>query len=163
MLDAPGWMLQLVWGEFDSRRIELHQMLDNQHDRIISRHGGDDGQSLAVKPGEMRLFVVHVPGDGIGGNIQAFADGSRQPQRNFAWTGGALPNRSIRNDVPLRIGGGLPFLAKGHPLFTGSIGFVEIWRGRGLLEGMTPEQYGEFRWNIGQPLRGSMVSEAPLK
>lgn len=154
MLDAPGWLLSLLWDEFNAQRVEFHQMLNNQHDRIISRHGGKDGQSLALQPGEMHLFVVHVPGDGIAGNIQAFVDGRRMPERNVPWAGGGLPKRSITNDVPLRIGGGLPFLAKGHPLFTGSIGFIEIWRGRGLLEGMTPEQYGESRWNHGRPVRG---------
>ena len=159
MLDAPGWMMQLIWGQFGAKKIEVHQMLNNLHDRIISRHGGEDGQSLAVNPGEMHLFVVHVPGDGIGGNVQAFVDGNRRGERNVPWPGGGLPKRSIKNNAPFRIGGGLDFVATGHPLFTGTIGFVEIWRGRGLLEGMTPEAYGEFRWNNGQPVRGVPATE----
>jgi hypothetical protein len=155
MLDAPGWLLNLTWNEFGKKRVAFHQMLNNLHDRIISRHGGEDGQSLFVEPGAMHLFVVHVPGDGMAGNIQVFLDGSRLPKRNVPWEGGSLPkNRSITNDEPLRIGGGLPFIAKGKPLFTGTIGFVEIWKGRGLRDGMTPEAYGEFRWNNGRPERG---------
>ena len=65
--------------------------------------------------------------DGIAGNIQVYLDGSRTPEANRPWTGGSLPgNRSIRNDVPLRIAGGLPFMAGDHPFFTGTIGFVEV-------------------------------------
>ena len=154
MLDAPGWMLNLTWGEFNQKQISVHQMLNNTNERIISRHGGNDGSSLDVQPGDMHLYVVHVPGDGIAGNIQVFVDGRKIPEPNFPWAGGGLPDRSIQNDVPLRIGGGLPFLAKGHPHFTGAIGFIEIWTGRGLLEGMPPERYGAYRWNNGDPVRG---------
>lgn len=157
MLDAPGWLLSLGWNEFGGERLEFHQMLNNLHDRIISRHGGTDSKLLSVQPGQMNLFVVHVPGDGVAGSIQMFMDGRLIPEKNVPWPGGSLSGRSIQNDVPLKIGGGIHFLAKGLPLFTGSIGFVEIWKGRGLWKGMTPEQYGKIRWNNGQPVRGLIL------
>ncbi len=154
--DAPGWLVQLTWNEFGLRRLGLHQMLDNLHDRIIART--PEGVHATAAPGQMHLFVIHVPGDGLGSSVQMFRDGGA-PLDNIPWPGGALSKRSVLNDAPLRIGGGMPFFAKGHPIFTGSIGFLEIWSGRGLLDGMSPQRYAQMRWNDGEPARG-LITEA---
>ncbi len=159
MLDAPGWFFKIGWDNIGTKFLEMHQMLNNLHNRSISKHGGTDGQNLSIQGGEMHLFVMHVPGDGIASNMKAYMDGSLVPEKNVPWPGGSLSKRSIKNDVPLRIGGGMPFQAKGHPLFTGSIGFIEIWKGRGLWKGMSPEQYGKTRWNNGLPTRGLILQQ----
>ena len=156
MVDAPGWIYTLGWDEFNNRRIEFHQMLDNMHQRNISRHGGDNGMKANLTAGQMHLIVLHVPGDGVAGNIQAYIDGSREVESNVPWNGGTLPKKSIVNEAPLQIGGGLHVhgLLGEQPLFDGTIGFIEIWSGRGLLEGMSPQAYGKHRWNGGNPKRG---------
>jgi hypothetical protein len=154
MLDVPGWMAVIRWDEFGEKGVDVHQMIDNAHARMISRHPSPDNQGFIMEPGEMQLFVIHVPGDGLAENVQVFHNGKNSPERNMPWTGGSLPKQSIANDAPLCITGCIDFFAKGNLLFNGAIGFVEIWSGRGLLEGMSPGQYGTFRWNQGSPERG---------
>lgn len=152
-LDDPtkgGWSIGLEWDEFGLDRISTLQQSDNRQNRTISGFPGLAGQGRDVKlnatDGRFHLFVIHLTGSG-GHDSTVYFDGSEEPLPLGPWSFGLLSSGSVGNDAPLRIGS---FNKDG---FRGEIGFIEIWSGSRLLDGMTPAEYSKHRYNQGAPLR----------
>jgi hypothetical protein len=106
---------------------------------------------LEIADGQFHLFVVHFSGAGDARSTRAYLDGAVKHVNNDPWPSGNLHAGSVHTDAPLRIGGGVPSMTVP---FRGEIGFIEIWRGKRLLDGMSCSQYSRFRWNGGKPVRG---------
>ena len=145
-----GWSIGLEWDQFGLDRIATLQQSDNQQNRTINGFPGLPGQGRDVKLGatdrKFHLYVVHLTGSGQRDGTVYF-DGSEKSLPLGAWSFGLLGSGSVRNEAPLRIGS---FNKAG---FRGEIGFVEIWSGSRLQEGMTPAEYSKYRHNQGSPRR----------
>ena len=145
-----GWSIGLVWDQFGLDRISTLQQSDNKQNRTINGFPGLAGQGRDVKlsamDGKFHLYVIHLTGSG-GRDGAVYFDGSEKSLPLGPWAFGVLSSGSVRNDAPLRIGS---FNKDG---FRGEIGFVEIWSGSRLREGMTPAQYSKHRYNNGAPQR----------
>lgn len=149
-----GWLVGVDLDEFGGSRISAAQQVDNQYNRSIARFpGGAESStpSLGISDGQFHLFVVHFSGAGDAGSTRAYLDGAVKHVKNDPWPSGNLHAGSVHTDAPLRIGGGVPSMTVP---FHGEIGFIEIWRGERLLNGMSCSQYSRFRWNGGKPVRG---------
>ncbi|MEE3372946.1 MAG: hypothetical protein VX346_26675 [Planctomycetota bacterium] len=152
-----GWLVGVDLDEFGGSRINAAQQVDNQFNRSIARFpGGAESPtaSLGLDDGRFHLVVVHFSGTGDARSTRSYLDGAVQHISNDPWPSGNLHAGSVRTDAPLRIGGGVPSMTMP---FQGEIGFIEIWRGERLLDGMSCSQYGRFRWNGGKPLRGRIT------
>ncbi|MBN82913.1 MAG: hypothetical protein CMJ70_22510 [Planctomycetaceae bacterium] len=145
-----GWSVGLIMDEFGLDRVTTFQQ-SNREQRTINGFPGLAGQSnarLNVKDGHFHCFIVHFTGSGQrDGSV--YIDGSKEPLPLVGWPFGALSSGSIRNTAPLCIG------AFGEHGFRGEIGFVEIWSGTRLGNGLTPAEYSSFRYRNGNPRRGS--------
>ena len=149
-----GWLVGVDLDEFGGSRITAAQQVDNQYNRSIARFpGGAESStpSLEISDGQFHLFVVHFSGAGDARSTRAYLDGAVKHVNNAPWPSGNLHAGSVHTDAPLRIGGGVPSMTVP---FRGEIGFIEIWRGERLLDGMSCSQYSRFRWNGGKPVRG---------
>ena len=152
-----GWLVGMDLDEFGNSRISAAQQVDNQFNRSIARFpGGAESStpSLGIADGRFHLLVVHFSGVGDPRSTRAYLDGAAKHVNNDPWPSGNLHAGSVHTDAPLRIGGGVPSMSVP---FQGEIGFVEIWRGERLLDGMSCSQYSRFRWNSGKPLRGRVT------
>ena len=152
-----GWLVGMDLDEFGNSRINAAQQVDNQFNRSIARFpGGAESStpSLGIADGRFHLMVVHFSGVGDPRSTRAYLDGAAKHVNNDPWPSGNLHAGSVHTDAPLRIGGGVPSMSVP---FQGEIGFVEIWRGERLLDGMSCSQYSRFRWNSGKPVRGRVT------
>ena len=151
-----GWSIGLVWDQFGLDRISTLQQSDNRQNRTINGFPGLAGQGPDVKlsatDGQFHLYVIHLTGSG-GRDGAVYFDGSEKSLPLGPWAFGVLSSGSVRNDAPLRIGS----FNKGG--FRGSIGFVEIWSGSRLRDGMTPAQYSKHRYNNGAPQRAKRAAQ----
>ena len=147
---SGGWSIGLEWDEFGLDRIATLQQSDNKQNRTINGFPGLAGHGGDVKLGatdrKFHLYVIHLTGSGKRDGTVYF-DGSEKSLPLCSWPFGALGSSSIRNKAPLRIGS---FNKNG---FRGEIGFVEIWSGTRLQDGMTPAAYSKHRFNRGAPAR----------
>ena len=145
-----GWSIGLEWDEFGLDRISTLQQSNNMQNRTIDGFPGRAGDGADVKlsatDGKFHLYVIHLTGSGHHDGSVYF-DGSETPLRRSPWPFGLLNSGSIRNDAPLRLG------ALNKHGFRGEIGFVEIWSGSRLQDGMRPAEYSKYRHNQGAPLR----------
>ena len=148
--EQRGWSVGLVMDEFGLDRVTTFQQ-SNREQRTINGFPGLAGQNSArlnVKDGHFHCFTVHLTGSGQrDGSV--YIDGSTDSLPLTGWPFGALSSGSIRNTAPLCIG------AFGERGFRGEIGFVEIWSGTRLHQGMPPAAYSRFRYRNGNPRRGS--------
>ncbi len=152
-IDDPtkgGWSIGLAWDEFGLDRISTLQQSDTSQNRTINGFPGLAGQGRDVKlgatDGGFHLYVIHLTGSG-GRDGSVYFDGNEKPLPLGPWPFGVLSSGSVRNDAPLRIGS---FNVAG---FRGEVGFVEIWSGSRLRDGMTPAEYSTRRYNNGSPRR----------
>ena len=145
-----GWSVGLIMDEFGLDRVTTFQQ-SNGEQRTINGFPGLAGQNdarLNVKDGHFHCFTVHLTGSGQrDGSV--YVDGSTESLALVGWPFGVLSSGSIRNTAPLCIG------AFGENGFRGEIGFVEIWSGTRLDNGLTPAEYSRFRYRNGKPQRGS--------
>ena len=145
-----GWSVGLIMDEFGLDRVTTFQQ-SNREQRTINGFPGLAGQNnarLNVKDGHFHCFTVHLTGSGQrDGSV--YVDGSTESLPLVGWPFGVLSSGSIRNTAPLCIG------AFGEHGFRGEIGFVEIWSGSRLGNGLTPAEYSRFRYRNGNPQRGS--------
>ena len=136
--------------EFGLDRVTTFQQ-SNGEQRTITGFPGLAGQNdarLNVKDGHFHCFTVHLTGSGQrDGSV--YVDGSTESLALAGWPFGVLSSGSIRNTAPLCIG------AFGENGFRGEIGFVEIWSGTRLGNGLTPAEYSRLRSRHGKPQRGS--------
>ena len=150
-LTKGGWSVGLEWDQFGLDRISTLQQSDNRQNRTINGFPGLAGQGrefkLGATDGSFHLYVIHLTGSG-GRDGAVYFDGSENSLPLGAWPFGVLSSGSVRNDAPLRIGS----FNKGG--FRGEVGFVEVWSGSRLREGMSPAQYSKHRYNNGSPQRG---------
>ncbi|MBI4582497.1 MAG: hypothetical protein HY717_00495 [Planctomycetes bacterium] len=99
---------------------------------------------------DWHLAVVAVDGSGLADGVKVYLDGGIEPLSNTVIVQDDLASSTL-NDEPLRVGGS-PRDDGTFSIFDGSIGFIEIWSGN-LVQGLTPAEYSEVRWNNGVPLR----------
>jgi hypothetical protein len=149
-LTKGGWSIGLEWDQFGLDRVSTLQQSDNKQNRTINGFPGLAGQGrdfkLGATDGKFHLYVIHLTGSGQRDGAVYF-DGSEKPLPIGPWPFGALTSGSVRNHAPLRVGA---FNENG---FRGELGFIEIWSGSRLKDGMTPAEYSKYRHNQGSPLR----------
>ena len=134
--------------EFGLDRVSTFQQ-SNRKLRTINGFPGLAGQSdtrLNVKDGGCHCFIVHLTVSGQRDG-SACIDGSTESLPLTGWPFGNLSSGTIRNTAPLCIG------AFGERGFRSEIGFIEIWSGTRLSQGMTPAAYSRFRYRRGVPRR----------
>ena len=134
--------------EFGLDRVSTFQQ-SNRELRTINGFPGLAGQSdtrLNVKDGGCHCFIVHLTVSGQRDG-SACIDGSTESLPLTGWPFGNLSSGTIRNTAPLCIG------AFGERGFRSEIGFIEIWSGTRLSQGMTPAAYSRFRYRRGVPRR----------
>ena len=145
-----GWSIGLVWDEFGLDRISTLQSSNKKQNRTINGFPGLAGQDvkLGATDRKFHMYVIHVTGSGARDGTVYF-DGSDKTLSITPWPFGSLTSGSVRNQGPLRIGS----LNRSERGFRGEIGFVEIWSGTRLRDGMTPAAYSRYRFNRGKPAR----------
>jgi len=129
----------------DATRIRFPGGAENPKPKSLAHIGVD-----ATRP---HLYVLHFTGKERAKAADLYIDGRTAPCVKATWAFGFLQH-TILNDAPLRIGA-LPGAERG---FAGEIGFIEIWAGKRLLEGLKAPEYSGFRWNNGKPARGLITS-----
>ncbi|MBB73117.1 MAG: hypothetical protein CMJ75_01245 [Planctomycetaceae bacterium] len=148
--EQRGWAVGLVFDQFGLDRVTTFQQ-SNRELRTINGFPGLAGQTdarLNVRDGDFHCFIVHFTGSGQrDGSV--YIDGSTKSLALVGWPFGNLSSGTIRNTTPLCIG------AFGERGFRGEIGFVEIWSGTRLTQGMTPAAYSRYRYRRGVPRRGT--------
>jgi len=142
---------------------QLHLAVNNTSNRMLPRWGPGGNRMPGVADGNFHLWVWHTDGSGTrnmpGGTTAdavtgLYIDGSLTEAAQDGVIDGLAG--SILNDAELRIGN----VEGGSDYYAGEIGFIEVWAGD-LPGGVTAAQYGQTRWNGGNPDRGGVVPPPP--
>ena len=126
---------------------------------MVARWGSGSNRIPDVADGDFHLWVFHADGSGALGGSDAktalYIDGSLTEATEDGVFNGLTA--SMLNSNAVRIGG----IEDNPNVFDGEIGFIEVWKDA-LPGNVSAAQYGQTRWNNGNPLRTPEPSSAVL-